>query len=168
MDGYHLTRSQLSALPDPETAHARRGAAFTFDGTSFLSLVQVLRSPLTSSTSTIYAPSFSHALKDPVENDIPILASTRILVFEGNYLSLDQEPWSQAAALMDERWFVEVDFEVAARRLIPRHVKAGIAKDEVDAEKRVWENDLVNGKEIVEKRLPVDEVIISVEEESWK
>jgi len=89
-------------------------------------------------------------------------------VFEGNYLALDRRPWSQAAALMDERWFVEVDFEVAARRLIPRHVNAGIASNEVEAEKRVWENDLVNGKEIVEKRLPVDEVIVSVEDETWK
>ncbi|EAQ85796.1 hypothetical protein CHGG_07049 [Chaetomium globosum CBS 148.51] len=30
MDGYHHTRAQLDAMPDPVTAHARRGAEFTF------------------------------------------------------------------------------------------------------------------------------------------
>lgn len=168
MDGYHLTRAQLSAMPDPVNAHARRGAAFTFDGPSYFALVQQVRRPLTSSSPTLYAPSFDHAVKDPKENDIPILPTTRILVFEGNYLSLDKEPWNKAAALMDELWFVEVGFETAKARLIPRHIRAGIALDEEDAEKRVRENDLVNGQEIVDGRIEVHEVIISRDDEGWK
>ncbi|KAI9643111.1 hypothetical protein NHQ30_008846 [Ciborinia camelliae] len=168
MDGYHLTRAQLSAMPDPVHAHARRGAAFTFDGDSFLSLIRQIREPISPSTITIHAPSFDHALKDPKENDIPIEPTTRILVFEGNYLSLDKEPWRSAAKLMDQLWFVEVDFEVAKRRLIPRHVKAGIAGDEVEAEKRVVENDLVNGEEIVRDRMVVHEVIVSTDDAAWK
>ncbi|KAF7904921.1 uncharacterized protein EAF01_005443 [Botrytis porri] len=168
MDGYHLTRAQLSAMPDPAHAHARRGAEFTFDGPAFLSLIQRLREPLTTSTITIHAPSFDHALKDPKANDIPIEPTTRILVFEGNYLSLNKEPWRSAAKLMDQLWFVDVDFEVAKKRLIPRHVKAGIAENEEDAEKRVVENDLVNGEEIVKGRMEVDEVIVSTNDVAWK
>jgi pantothenate kinase len=164
MDGYHLTRAQLSALPDPATAHARRGAAFTFDGSSFLSLVKLIREPLSASSKPLYAPSFDHAVKDPKENDIAILPTMRILIFEGNYLSLNKSPWKEAAALMDELWFVEVDFEVAKRRLVPRHVEAGIASDEEEAERRVVENDLVNGEEIVENRLECTEVIVSRDE----
>lgn len=167
MDGYHLSRAQLSAMPDPTHAHARRGAAFTFDAPSFLSLIKLVRAPLTASTPIIYAPSFDHALKDPRENDIPIPPSTRILVFEGNYLSLGEGCWKEAAALMDELWFVEVDFEVARRRLVPRHVKAGIAADEEAADRRVTENDLVNGEHIVKGRLKVDEVIVSKEDDRW-
>ena len=167
MDGYHLTRAQLSAMPDPITAHARRGAEFTFDGASFLRLIQALREPLTPSSETVYAPSFDHAIKDPKDNDIPIAPSHRIVVFEGNYVVLDQSPWRDAAALMDERWFVEVDFAVARKRLVRRHLTAGIATDEAEADKRARENDLVNGEEIVSKRLPLDEVIISLEDESW-
>jgi pantothenate kinase len=168
MDGYHLTRAQLSAMPDPETAHARRGAVFTFDSSSLLSLVTLLRAPLTASTPTYFAPSFDHAIKDPVEDDIPISPTSRILVLEGNYLSLGKGEWKDIAELMDELWFVEVEEEVAGRRLVPRHVKAGIAKDEESAWKRVWENDLVNGKEIVEGRVEVTEVIFSREDEGWK
>lgn len=168
MDGYHYYRSQLDAMPDPAHAHARRGAAFTFDGTAFLSLVQQIRQPLTPTSTTLYAPSFDHAAKDPKENDIPIEPTTRILVFEGNYLSLGKEPWSTVAGLMDELWFVEVDFETARQRLVPRHVKAGIAASEEEADRRVTENDLVNGEEIVRDRLRVDEVVVSREDDTWK
>lgn len=167
MDGYHLTRAQLSAMPDPANAHARRGAAFTFDGHKFLTLVKLLREPLSASTQTLYAPSFDHAVKDPVDDDIPILPSARVVLFEGNYLSLDKEPWNLAARLMDELWFVEVGFDRARQRLVKRHVKAGIARDEEDAHKRVTENDLVNGHEIVEERLQVDEVVASREDAEW-
>ncbi|KAL9607010.1 MAG: hypothetical protein Q9167_008036, partial [Letrouitia subvulpina] len=168
LDGYHLSRAQLSALPDPAAAHARRGAAFTFDAASFLRLVRTLREPLCPESRTLYAPSFDHAVKDPVADDVPIPASARVVVFEGNYLSLNKGLWREAAGLMDELWFVEVGFGVARRRLVERHVKAGIARDEEAADRRVTENDLVNGKEIVEERLEVQEVIQSIEDEGWR
>ncbi|KAI4212484.1 MAG: hypothetical protein LQ351_004736 [Letrouitia transgressa] len=168
LDGYHLSRAQLSALPDPTTAHARRGAAFTFDAAGFLRLVRALREPLCPESRTVHAPSFDHAVKDPVADDIAIPTSARVVVFEGNYLSLNQGLWKEAAGLMDELWFVEVEFEVARRRLVSRHVKAGIARDEEEAGRRVMENDLVNGKEIVEGRLEVQEVIQSIEDEGWR
>ncbi|KAL2867870.1 kinase-related protein [Aspergillus lucknowensis] len=168
MDGYHLTRAQLAEMPDPEYAAARRGAAFTFDGEKFLELVRALREPLTPTSQTLYAPSFDHAVKDPVENDVPIAPTRRVIFFEGNYLSLNKEPWSSAAKLMDELWFVDVDFDVARQRLIKRHVKAGIAKDEAEAEKRANENDLVNGREIVDERLEVQEIIHSSYDPEWE
>lgn len=173
MDGYHLSRAQLSAMPDPERAHARRGAAFTFDGDAFLALVRQVREPLTAvavagtrgeggeASLTVYAPSFDHAVKDPVADDIAIAPTTRVLFFEGNYLSLDRSPWKDAARLMDELWFVDVEIDVARERLMKRHVQAGIAADETEARKRVEENDLVNGREILEARLPVNEIIFS-------
>nr|POE85468.1 putative uridine kinase [Quercus suber] len=169
MDGYHLTRAQLSALPDPETAHARRGAAFTFDAPAFLALVKKLREAILPETVTIRAPSFDHAAKDPVADDIAIAKTARVVVFEGNYLSLGNgaTEWKDAAELMDELWFVEVKEEVARQRLIQRHVASGIAADEDEAAKRADENDLVNGKEIIAGRLEVHEIITSKEDESW-
>lgn len=164
MDGYHLTRAQLSAMPDPVLAHARRGAEFTFDGASFLRLVKTLRSP---PLETVFAPSFDHAVKDPKADDIAILPSHRVVVFEGNYVCLDKEPWREAAGMMDERWFVEVDFETARGRLVKRHVRAGIARDEEEAGRRADENDLVNGEQIVRNRVDVDEVIVSRDDRKW-
>lgn len=156
-------------MPDPVTAHARRGAEFTFDGPSFLKLVQSLRTPLDETTTkTIHAPSFDHAKKDPIENDIPIEPTHRLVVFEGNYIALDQEPWRSAAELMDEVWFVEVDMAVARQRLAKRHVAAGIAKNEEEGDRRAVENDLPNGEEIIAKRLKnVNEVVVSKEDGAW-
>ncbi|PGH29259.1 hypothetical protein GX50_07998 [[Emmonsia] crescens] len=168
MDGYHLSRAQLTAMPDPVYALARRGAAFTFDPVKFLRLVRALREPLTPNSPTLYAPSFDHAVKDPVEDDVAIPATARVVFFEGNYLSLDKEPWNEVAGLMDELWFVEVDFETARKRLVVRHVQAGIARDEEEANRRALENDLVNGREIVDFRMEVQEVIVSREDVGWK
>ncbi|KAI9805046.1 MAG: hypothetical protein M1826_004793 [Phylliscum demangeonii] len=102
MDGYHLSRAQLAALPDPARAFARRGAPFTFDGAGFVSLVQQLHTPLFHRSPTIYAPAFDHALQDPTPHAIALTPQTRIVVFEGNYLALRDPPWPEAARLLDE------------------------------------------------------------------
>ena len=173
MDGFHLTRSALSALPDPATAHARRGAAFTFDAAAFAALVTSLRAPIPPSSGeggedgTIYAPSFDHAVKDPRQNDIPIRAHHRVVIIEGNYTALDRPAWAATARLFDELWFVDVPFDVARRRLIERHVIAGIAADEDEARRRADESDLVNGREIVDNMVPVHEVVRSLQDEDW-
>lgn len=170
MDGYHLTRAQLSAMPDPHTAHFRRGAAFTFDAAAFLELVKKLREPLCPETGTIYAPSFDHAVKDPVANDIPIAATSRVVVMEGNYLSLGTgaPEWKEAAELMDELWFVEVPEDIARERLAKRHAASGITANEEEGRKRADESDLVNGREIMNGRLEVHEIIYSTEDKKWK
>lgn len=82
-DGYHLTRAVLSAMPNPLEAHARRGAPFTFDSAALKKLILKLREPTSAGAPVIYAPSFDHAKKDPVEDDIAILSTQRVLVFEG-------------------------------------------------------------------------------------
>jgi pantothenate kinase len=168
MDGYHLSRAQLSAMTDPAHAYARRGAEFTFDGESFLKLVQCVRAQKQDSP-TLYAPSFDHAVKDPKDDDIPIYGSTRIIVFEGNYLSLNKSPWREAAQVMDESWFVNVDFEVARQRLIERHVRTGVEDTPEGAERRTRENDLINGEEIVKNRIEgIHEVVMSKEDRAWE
>ncbi|GAW25260.1 putative kinase-related protein [Rosellinia necatrix] len=166
MDGYHLTRAQLSAMPDPAAALARRGAEFTFDGAAFLALVRALRRPV--GGETVLAPSFDHAVGDPRPGDIAVRPGHRAVVLEGNYVALDAGPWREAAALFDERWFVDVDFAVARRRLVARHVAAGLARDAREAARRADENDLVNGRLIVENRVPVHEVIVSCDDDAWR
>jgi len=168
MDGYHLTRAQLSAMPDPATAHARRGAAFTFDSAGFLELLLALRAPISSDAPAITAPSFDHAAKDPVASAISVPSSCRIVVLEGLYLALNEGDWARARECMDLVWFVEVDEATARRRLVKRHVAAGIAKDEEDAGQRADANDLPNGREIMAKRGRVDEIVVSREDAEWR
>ncbi|KAK4033961.1 ATP-dependent kinase [Parachaetomium inaequale] len=168
MDGYHYTRAQLDAMPDPATAHARRGAEFTFDGEGFLALVKRLKEPVTAETATIFAPSFDHAIKDPKENDIPVEKTHRIVVLEGNYLLLNKPPWSHAAALTSLKIFVSVPRSLARTRLAARHLAAGLASTPEAADRRAVENDLPNGDTILALRVPdVDEVVESLEDGAW-
>ena len=168
LDGYHLTRKQLSEMPNPEEAVYRRGAAFTFDGHKYLDLVKELRKPIEATTQTIHAPSFDHAVKDPVDGDIPIPPTTRVVVFEGNYTALDREPWREAAGLMDQLWFIDVSVEVATARLIKRHLAAGLSPHPAHAQKRIAESDMRNGSDIIDHRLKVQEIVKSVEDNEWK
>ncbi|KAK4113552.1 P-loop containing nucleoside triphosphate hydrolase protein [Canariomyces notabilis] len=168
MDGFHLTRAQLDAMPDPVTAHARRGAAFTFDGEGFLRLVQRLREPLTDATTTVFAPSFDHAVKDPKENDIAVGRTHRIVVLEGNYILLSTPPWVKASQLANLRVFINTSEATARARLAARHLAAGIAATAAEADRRAVENDLVNGAEIIRLRVPDVHVNIeSVDDDSW-
>lgn len=41
--GYHYTRQQLDQFADPDEAHARRGAYWTFDGAAFVEKMHELR-----------------------------------------------------------------------------------------------------------------------------
>ncbi|KAI7182929.1 hypothetical protein KC316_g3242 [Hortaea werneckii] len=88
---------------------------------------------------------------------------------EGLYLSLGTgaPEWKDAALLMDELWFVEVSESKAKERLVKRHVASGISPDEESAALRAEENDLVNGRQIVQGRLEVHELVSSREDGSW-
>jgi pantothenate kinase len=140
LDGWHLSRATLAAFPDPQDAFARRGAHWTFSATGYLDFVSKLRAPITELP--IHAPSFSHVLKDPVENDLEVTSSHRIVLIEGLYVFLHVEPWSAAGHLLDERWFLEVDVEVARERLVQRHIKTGVTNHLEDAVLRARDNDM--------------------------
>ncbi|THH23248.1 hypothetical protein EUX98_g7928 [Antrodiella citrinella] len=153
LDGWHLTRAQLDAFPDPVEAHARRGAHWTFDGPGYVEFIRSLRKPVTTSSSTeitvqghIYAPSFLHAIKDPSPNSVAILPNHRLVIVEGLYTFLCIEPWAEAGKALDERWWVEISEADAEKRLVPRHVESGVAKDLTEAVWRARENDAPNGR----------------------
>ncbi|KAI0638933.1 P-loop containing nucleoside triphosphate hydrolase protein [Trametes polyzona] len=149
LDGWHLTRAQLDAFPDPKLAHDRRGAHWTFDGEGYVAFVRALRKPLPAASApapddeaeVVYAPSFSHEKKDPVPSAIPVYPHHRLVIIEGLYTFLSIAPWSAAAELLDERWYIDISEEEAERRLVVRHVRTGVAKDMEEAIWRSREND---------------------------
>lgn len=188
MDGFHLTRAQLSAMPNPDEAHYRRGAAFTFDGDGYLKLIEKLRKPIEATTSTIRAPSFDHAIKDPVENDIGIPPSARIIIIEGLYTALSypasetnksnthsnaavSASWAEACALMDEIWLISVPIPTATERVAKRNFKAGLSPSLEAAFERTVNNDMKNAQEILDNLPSPDKIterIESIEDGGWK
>lgn len=168
LDGYHLTRKQLSEMADPEEAVYRRGAAFTFDARKYLALVLKLRKPIEAGTRTIHAPSFDHAVKDPVEDDIHIPPTARIIILEGLYTAMDREGWRDAAQMMDETWFVDCPIDVATLRVAKRNFAAGLSPSYEESLDRTKKSDMRNAREILDNRLPINETITSIEDEAWK
>lgn len=161
MDGFHLPRSTLDALPNREEAHARRGAPFTFDLNAFLVFMQHVRDWADSSAKrSISAPSFSHATKDPVPNGTCIPANTKILIIEGNYLLLDEPGWRDVSTMVDMRVLISVDLARTRERVARRHVRVGIEKTMDDAYRRVDGNDALNGRLVQEKVVEVVDLVV--------
>ena len=52
-------------------------------------------------------------------SDVPLV------VTEGNYLLVDEEPWAQVRGLLDEAWYVVQEEKARLELLIARHVAFG-------------------------------------------
>ena len=119
MDGFHLAHAELQRLGRAD----RKGAPDTFDAAGFVALLQRLRAAAPGEV--VYAPAFRREIEEPVAAAVPVPPSTRLVIVEGNYLLLDQEPWRRGAALLDEVWFIDVDDAVRRDRLALRHRQFG-------------------------------------------
>ena len=164
MDGFHLSRATLDEMPNRVEAYARRGASWTFDKAGVLDLVEELSKSRFETPKTIFAPSFDHTVKDPVEGGIMISPEVKFVLLEGNYLLLDEHPWSQIKGLVDEAWFVDVNPALARGRIARRHMKSGIELNWDDATRRAEGNDLMNGVVIRENLVKPDVMVESVDE----
>lgn len=158
LDGWHHTRAELDRFPDPEMAHWRRGAAFTFDLEAYSAFVSALRKPV-DNAEAIGFPTFDHAAKDPAPSDTPILPQHRIVIVEGLYTMLDRPGWRECADKMDLRVWVEVPRDVVRARVLKRNTEAGIVTDDEVAVRRVEESDMVNGDEVFAHRYKVTDTI---------
>ena len=142
-DGFHLSLATLHALPNAAEAIAKRGASWTFDGVSVVDLVRNLRGG--AGRHAVTAPTFDHAVKDPVTDGLTVGPDVEVCLLEGNYLLSDEAPWDEIAGLVDDRWLVKVDPILARDRVATRHLKAGIEDTMEKALRRAEENDMVNG-----------------------
>ena len=118
MDGFHLANRTLERLGRRE----RKGAIDTFDGHGFVALLERVR---TETEHSVYAPSFRREVDEPVAGEIAIEPAARIVIVEGNYLLVEQDPWVRVRNLLDEAWFCETPGNVRERRLIERHTAGG-------------------------------------------
>jgi pantothenate kinase len=162
MDGFHYTRAQLDAFPDPAAAHARRGAPWTFDADAFVAAVGVAAA----GRSAVAVPSFDHAIKDPVPSAIRIGPAAQVVLVEGNYLLLDEAPWRRLWAggggpggssgpppppLCDDTWFVDAPLEAAMAHVLARQTsEMGLSAEE--ARGRVEGNDAPNARAVLATR----------------
>ena len=143
MDGFHLANVELARLGRAE----RKGAPDTFDAAGYVALLRRLRQE---TWRTVWAPAFDRSLEEPVAGAIPVEPSVTLVVTEGNYLLLDEPPWDEVAALLDETWYLEVPDEVRVPRLVERHRAFG--KDERAAREWALGSDEANARRVAASR----------------
>ena len=122
MDGFHLANVALAALG---RAH-RKGAIDTFDGAGYAALLTRLRE---GGPDTVWAPTYDRSIEESVAGAVAVPEGTDVVVTEGNYLLVDDGPWSAVRGLLDEAWAVEVDPVLRLERLVARHIEFGKPPD---------------------------------------
>jgi len=150
MDGYHLAEAELHRLG----RHERKGAIDTFDAAGYASMLGRLAA---GGPETVYAPAFHRDIEEPVAGSIPVPQEVRLVVTEGNYLLVPEEPWSGVRLLLDEVWYLDLDEEERLRRLVARHMAYGRGRAEAKA--RSYGSDQVNAELIATTRSRADLVV---------
>ena len=158
MDGFHLSRAELSALPNPAEAFARRGAEWTFNPGALFERLSALR--VSAGRESVGWPSFVHEFGDPVDNALCVPPSTRLVLVEGIYLLSREEGWQSIGALFDECWYLDTPPDIAAERLMKRHMEAWkMTRDEAAA--RIATNDRLNAAVVQRSREFADFLVVS-------
>jgi pantothenate kinase len=138
MDGFHFDNRVLEArglLP-------RKGAPETFDVAGFRHLLGriVAREP------DVAIPVFDRSIEIARAGAAIVPAQTRIILVEGNYLLLDEQPWAGLLPLFDLTVWLDVDVEELERRLIRRWLKHGFAGGA--ARQKAMSNDIPNARRV--------------------
>ncbi|MGK5679778.1 nucleoside/nucleotide kinase family protein [Actinoplanes sp. URMC 104] len=150
MDGFHLAGAELDRLGRRD----RKGAPDTFDAAGYVALLTRLRHP---GPDVVYAPTFDRRLEEPIAGAIPAPPTVPLVVTEGNYLLLDDGPWTGVRPLLDETWYVHISDSVRVERLIHRHIEHG--KQPAAARAWVLGSDEANARLITATRPRADLVI---------
>lgn len=150
MDGYHYDDRVLQALGRLE----RKGAPDTFDVDGLRHMLIRLRQE---SGAAIAVPLFDREIEIARAGARLIAPAARIIVVEGNYLLLDEEPWDGLAPHFDVTVMLDVPEEVLRERLERRWRRFRLPPEEV--RRKVEENDLPNGRQVIANSILADIVV---------
>ena len=140
MDGFHYDDLYLV----PAGLRPRKGAPQTFDVGGFYHILRRLRER---QEDFVAVPVFDRDLEIARAGARLIPAKIPVILVEGNYLLLQQEPWSQLRTLFDVAVLLEVPEQVLEERLMARWQHYELPPEEIAA--KVNENDLPNGRYVI-------------------
>lgn len=130
MDGFHYPNRYLAAhtiLRDGEEIPLTsiKGAPETFDVPALAAKLSAARAGRV--TFPVYDRRIHDVVPDAVTADAPIL------LIEGNWLLLDEEPWRDLCGLADHRLRIDAAPELLCDRLIARKVQGGSTAEDAAA-----------------------------------
>ena len=134
MDGFHFDDGVLIARGQ----RSRKGAAFTFDCAGF----EVLLKRIRSREPDVAIPVFDRSLELSRAAAAVVDSAARIVLVEGNYLLLNELPWTRLHELFDYRIFLDVPIDELQQRLLKRIQSHGFTLEH--AQSWLSGNDLPN------------------------
>ncbi|MEM8782036.1 MAG: nucleoside/nucleotide kinase family protein [Planctomycetota bacterium] len=150
MDGFHLRNDTL----EQKGWVARKGAPFTYDASGYVGLLQRYRDRV----ETGDVPVYSREKHESVPGPHPVTDRTALLIAEGQYLLLTDEPWQRLAGVLDQTWWLDTPEDTAKRWTIRRHVAVGRTPEH--AAEKYENNDGPNSRLVREHRRPAHRVFV--------
>ena len=141
MDGFHLDNSILA----DRNLLDRKGAPATFDTAGFIHLMN----RLTNFEDDVVIPEFDRNKDLSIAGSSIISTKDKVLIVEGNYLLIEEEPWTELKKTWDQTIFINPGMDTIEQRLLNRWLRHGL--DAKDAKKRTLTNDLPNARYVLEK-----------------
>jgi len=148
MDGFHLDNRLL----DARGVRPRKGAPQTFDAAGFVHMMR----RLTSEDEVVF-PVFDRAQDIAIAGARVVGPDTETVVVEGNYLLLQQAPWSELHQLWDLSVILDVPEETLTCRLIQRWRDYGLDLEQAEARARL--NDLPNALLVARSSIKADVIL---------
>ena len=147
LDGWHYPNEYLTThfieRGDERIALRRiKGAPETFDtAAAYDGLTQMRRGGL------VIFPVYSRRLHEPVPGGGTVRPSHKIVVVEGNYLLLGEDPWRRFRDLFDLRIFISAPLETLMASLAERHQRGGKTPETIT--RHMHEVDLPNVRRVM-------------------
>ncbi|MEP9386649.1 nucleoside triphosphate hydrolase [Mesorhizobium sp. KR9-304] len=149
MDGFHFD----DAVLESRGLRPRKGAPETFDYAGFAALLKRIRS----GEPDVAIPVFDRSMELSRAGAAIVGSDVKFVIVEGNYLLLDEAPWSALAGLIDFSVFIDVPRGELERRLMERW--RGHGKSDDDARAWIASNDLPNIERVLARRRNADLVV---------
>ena len=147
MDGYHYDDEVLV----PRGWRPRKGAPHTFDVGG---LSATLRRLQANDEVSVAVPRFDRSIEIARAGAIIIEPSVRLIIVEGNYLLLDDLPWTSLWPFFDRTALIVSDLDELALRNRQRWVDHDF--DEAAIIAKLEENDLPNCRLVYERSIEPD------------
>lgn len=150
MDGFHYDDAVLHAMG----RRPWKGAPDTFDVGGLRSALARLRDP---AEGAVAVPVFDRDLEISRGSARIIGPEVRLILAEGNYLTLDADPWRSLRPCFDATVLIDVPEAELRRRLRQRWLGYKLTEAEIDF--KLDQNDLPNGRVVAQSGGSVDYIL---------
>ena len=150
MDGYHYDDEVLV----PRGWRPRKGAPHTFDVGGYASSLRRLKA---NDEPSVAVPRFDRDIEIARAGAIIIEPTARLIVTEGNWLLLDDEPWPMLRPYFDHTVLIVADMETLELRNRQRWIDYDFTEEMIKA--KLDDNDMPNARLVYERSMEPDWVI---------